>query len=99
MSRPTLSEAIVVWSGWGRTAAPARDEARVVAELGADVALDLLPQIRALEDNFYESDARWVLAGLQEMGDRAADEFRVRHPEISDEAVEALAWCYTFDYK
>jgi hypothetical protein len=83
----------------GRAPAPSGDDARVVAEFGEDAALDLLPRIRALEDDFYESDARHVVADLKEMGDRAADEFRVRHPEIPDGAVEALAWCYTYDYK
>jgi hypothetical protein len=33
------------------------------------------------------------------MGDRAAAEFRVRHAELSDEAVAALAWCYSYDFK
>jgi hypothetical protein len=33
------------------------------------------------------------------MGDIASADFRSRHPDLCDEAVEALAWCYTFDYK
>jgi hypothetical protein len=33
------------------------------------------------------------------MADLAASEFRGRHPEISDDAVEALAWYYSWDWK
>lgn len=29
----------------------------------------------------------------------ASAEFKAKHAQISDEAVAALAWCYTFDYK
>jgi hypothetical protein len=33
------------------------------------------------------------------MGDVASREFRALHPEVSDQAIEAFAWCYTFDCK
>jgi len=33
------------------------------------------------------------------MGELAAEDCTRKHPEISDEAVEALAWCYTFAHK
>lgn len=36
---------------------------------------------------------------LVEMGQRAAEAFRQRYPEVSDTAIQALTWCYTFDYK
>jgi hypothetical protein len=67
--------------------------------LGADAAAELLPRIRALEDDFYATDARFKAPDLVTMGNMAADDFRRQHPEISEEAVEALACCYTWDYK
>lgn len=93
-----VSEAIVVWTGFGSTPMPARDEDRLVGRFGHE-AVDLLPTVLRLEDDFYSSDARHVATDLLEMADLAARDFRTRHPEISDEAVRALAWCYTFDYK
>lgn len=99
LSASQLSQAIVVWSGWGQTSRPARDETRLVEKYGSDVAADLLPRIRHLEDAFYTSDASFTVADIKEMGDVAADQFRKSHPEISDDAVRALAWCYTYDYK
>lgn len=94
-----LSEAIVVWTGWGTSAWPDRDEARVVDAFGEDFALDLLPAIRRAEEEFYESDARYTVENLAEMGDVAAERFRRVHPEIRDDAIRALAWCYTYDFK
>ena len=94
-----LSEAVVTWTGWGRTPGPARDERLVVEAFGADEAADLMPMIRQLEDDFYASDARFSAPDLEQMGEAAAADFQVRHPEISEAAVKALAWCYTYDYK
>lgn len=96
---PILSEALVVWTGWGRTTRPVRDENLVVQEFGAEQAVVLLPRITQLEDEFYASDARFTAADLREMGEVAAAQFRSKHSEVSEEAVKALAWCYTFDYK
>ena len=95
----SLSAAVVIWTGWRESAWPDRDDARVVRRFGAAAATTLLPQIRQLADDFYASDARDKAADLREMGERAMARFRARHPEISDEAVHALAWCYTYDYK
>lgn len=94
-----LSRAIIVWTGKGETARPERDEARLVERVGRDLAVALLPTIRALEQEFYESDAREWAASDKEMFDAAAERFRARHPELSDDAVAALAWCYAFDFK
>ena len=99
MDAGLLSVAVVVWTGWGETAWPARDEARLVHQYGTDGAARLMPEIRKLEPDFYASDARFVAADLKAMGDVAAADFRRMHPEISEDAVAALAWCYSFDYK
>ena len=96
---PTVSEAIVTWTGWRSHNCPDRDEKRLVATYGEAIAREILPRLRELEDDFYASDARYTAADLQEMSDIAVTHFRERHPEISDDAVRALAWCYTFDFK
>ena len=99
MEPDNLSRAIVVWSGKGRTARPDRNEQRLVDEFGPETAAALMPHVRVLVDDFYASDASNTVADLHAMGSRAADDFRRSHPEVSDEAVDALVWCYTFDWK
>jgi len=99
MKGEELSAALVVWTGWGETSWPSRDDSRVVAVYGSDCALDLLPRLRALEDDFYKSEANLTVADLAEMGRVAATQFRKLHPEITESGVAALAWCYTFDFK
>jgi hypothetical protein len=94
-----IGKAIMVWTGWGRSEWPRRDKSVLVDHFGEDAAVELLPLVRELEEDFYSSDARHVALDLAEMAEMASAQFRERHPEIADAAVQALAWCYTYDYK
>lgn len=93
------SRAVVVWTGYGRSSWPARDEERLVSEFPLELATELVPVVRRLEDDFYRSDAHLTAPDLETMASVASAAFRTLHPEISDDAVAALAWCYTYDYK
>lgn len=95
-----LSEAIVVWVGWGGPdPLPKTDDSRVVSRYGEAVSLEILPMIRQLHNDFYATDAIDRVADHGEMLDVAAVEFRARHPEISADAVDALKWCMSWDYR
>lgn len=94
-----VAEAIVVWTGKDRLAWPHRDDRRVVDRFGAAAAAGLLPLVRRLYDEFYDSDAHLRAASLSEMAALASADFRKKHPQLSASAIDALAWCYTFDYK
>jgi hypothetical protein len=101
MTRDAIGEAIVVWTGWRSFPYPRRNlgEGRLVERFGFQLAVDLLPLIKSLEDDFYSSNARFVTKDLVEMGKIAASQFREMHPEVPEDAVRAFAWCYTYDYK
>lgn len=94
-----VSEAVVVWSGEGRSSWPLREGAAIVERFGADQARWLVPAVRALSEDFYSSDTHHWVVDLIDMGKAAAAAFRQRHPAVSEEAVAALTWCYTFDFK
>jgi len=94
-----LTRAVVVWTGWGRTPTPARDEGALVDAFGEEVGLELLLRVRALDDDFYRSNANYEAADLAAMGEQAAAEFHVNHPEVGEEGLRAFAWCYTYDFK
>jgi hypothetical protein len=99
LSAKTLSEAIVLWTGYGVAMCPERDEDRVRKRFGDDATAALVPLLEAFEEDFYSSTAHQSVPGLAEMARQAASEFRERHPEILDDAAEALAWCYSWDWK
>ena len=94
-----VADAMVVWTGKGELAWPQPDDARVIARFGSVSANELLPVLRTLYDEFYASDAHLKAASLPEMYAMASAQFRERHPLAGSSMVDALAWCYTFDYK
>ena len=49
-SAETLSEAIVVWTGYGVICYPQRDERRVAAQFGIEAVVELVPLLAALEE-------------------------------------------------
>lgn len=94
-----LTRAVVLWTGRGTRSWPHRDDAALVQEFGEIRGLDLLLVLRRLEADFYSSEAHLTEPDLQAMTDRASNEFRSRHPDAPSQLVDALAWCYSFDWK
>ena len=99
LNSPQLIEAVHVWTGWGQSMSPSRSDKRLAERFGEKTAAKFLDLIKALEDDFYSSDARLVAANLQEMERQASEEFKRKHPTVADEIVKVFAWCYTFDFK
>jgi len=99
LNYPQLIEAVQLWTGWGESIAPSRNDKRLEEYFGKDIAANILPLIKSLEEDFYTSDAQFVAADLPEMEKLASEDFRQKHPTVADEIVKAFAWCYTFDFK
>lgn len=99
LNSPQLIEAVRIWTGWGTTIAPNRDDARVRRHFGDTAASTILPILKSLEDDFYSSDARLVAGSLQEMEKLSCQHFKQKHPDVADEIAKVFAWCYTFDFK
>lgn len=95
----TLSQAMTVWIGVGYGSTPRRSDERLIEVFGEERAATLLPQLDALRKTFYRTDAMHTAAGMAEMGRKAKADFRPQHPEISEEAVSALAWIYVWNNK
>ncbi len=91
-----ISRAIVIWSGKGKRSLPVFDIALRIREFGANEAARLLPIVQDLKDYFALDEIHGV-TDLHQMDQVATCEFRQRHSEITDEAVNALSWCFTFD--
>ena len=99
LNSPQLIEAVRLWTGWGQSPLPNRNDSRLLNHFGGDIGTKLLSLIKSLEDEFYASDARLRAANLQEMEKLASEQFKQKHPSIADEIVKVFAWCYTFDFK
>ena len=93
----TISEAVVLWLGFKRAASPLRDDDAVRNAYGRDRGAVILDALRLLKRDFDSSDAYLTGSDLASMIEQASREFRERHPELSDSAVRALSWAYTFE--
>ena len=99
MDAQLVANAILTWTGRRTALSPLRDDALVVAQYGSVVGRQLTEIVHALENDFYRSDAYLTAPDLEAMGRQSVDNFTSRHPELPHEIAEALAWCYTFDYR
>ncbi len=94
-----LTEAVRVWTGWGHSTFPRRDNVAVANALGSVAAAKLLPVLEALAEEFYSTNARLVAADVHEMSEVALAQFKAKYPDLPAQIAEAFAWCYTFDFK
>ncbi|MEO8179070.1 MAG: hypothetical protein ABI895_09575 [Deltaproteobacteria bacterium] len=90
-----ISEALVIWVGPVPNLGYDR-EAALVERFGAQVAAKLVPILSALDDDFWSTNAGDVANNTREMHQLAFDDFKRKHPEISDHAAHALAAKYTY---
>jgi hypothetical protein len=96
---PLLLNAIAVWAAWGVSPMPKRSDERVIAQFGAQVAKDLLPEIKSLASDYYAPASNILGSDLSEMAKVASELFREKHPGISEEVVKILAWCFTYNFR
>ena len=96
---PELIDAVRIWSSWGESSWPNRDDSRLRSRVEITKAERLLPIIKKLESDFYLSDAHLKASSLAEMGELAKAQFQRLNPDVPEEILEVFVWCYTFDWR
>lgn len=101
MTQPTdpLSKAIVLFIGFGEAIAPHHDSARLVREFGAAEAAILEPKVRAILDELARIQVDWSKQTLLSAEQEVLAKMRARHPDLSEEALRALGWDFTFSWR
>lgn len=98
MDAVRLSEALVIYTGRGRSAFPIRSLERISEHFGSVEAADLTAEVARLDEEFYRTEPSKD-ESLDAAADRAAATFAAHHPDLTSDAVDALRWCYTYDWK
>lgn len=93
-----LSSAVVTHLGKGRSPFPVNDD-EAVRELAGSESADLLPRVRNLEDEMMAVPIDWSSTSLSDGGDEARRALAERHPELSDGALDALRWMFTYNWR
>jgi len=92
-----ISRAVVLVLGYGCASWPQHDEAALAREFDPERVADLARQVDALRTEMAAIEIDWASRTLAQGGDDARAEMRARHPELSDEALDALSWAFTFE--
>lgn len=93
-----LSRAIIEYLAKGRSSFPKTDEAAVVAVAGNDAA-DMVVRVREIVDEMMAIEIDWSASSLSEGARTARATMASRHPEFSDEALDALHWMFSYSWR
>jgi hypothetical protein len=97
--REYLNKAIVLYLGFGSAKFPQRDADRVVTEFGRTAGISLVARVDDVIAELKSIEVDWKKNTLVTGGKVARDEMHHRHPGLSGEALDALYWKFTFDWR
>jgi hypothetical protein len=93
---PELSHATVLYLRFGSSSHPVRNPDGLTKEFGPSKGSELISQVRALVDESDGINIDWTKHSLKSARDEVLRIMRERHPELTDEAIQALAWRFSF---
>ncbi|MDJ1115534.1 hypothetical protein [Microbacterium dauci] len=95
----TLSDAIVAYLAKGRSPFPKSDADAVAPEAPPAQREALIAAAQAIIEECLAVDVDWNSHSLSEGGRRAQAVIAERHPELTPEALEALYWAFTYNWR
>lgn len=98
-SAADLDRAVVVFLGFGVAAFPQRDRAGLERAFGAAAAQELAARVEALLAEVGRFEVDWSAHSLASACERLVSSLRARHPELSEAALRALAWQFSYSWK
>lgn len=93
-----LSEGLLAYLQARTAASPQADEDAVLAVAGPDGAA-LLERVETVVSESLAVAVDWDVLSLGDAGRHAAAETGRHHPELSAEALDAIAWSFTFAWR
>jgi hypothetical protein len=94
-----LSKAVLLFLGFGSASSPSRDHARLIQQFGTIQGTAIASQVVALVDEVSQIQVDWSKHSFESAGNMVRSEMRACHPDLSDAALRALAWRFTFDWR
>jgi len=94
-----LSQAVVMYLGFGVDSLPTQKRALLLETFGAESGALLAEVVVSLVDEISRTKINWSLQSLESAGEMAMTEMRSRHPELTESALQALKWKFTYDWR
>lgn len=95
----SLNKAIPLFIGFGETFAPDRDASRLIREFGATEAALLEAKVHAILDELANIPVDWSKHTLLSAEQDVLAQMHARHPDLSETALRALGWDFTFFWR
>ncbi|NYE21213.1 hypothetical protein [Microbacterium immunditiarum] len=99
MEDARVSQAIVEYLAKGRSPFPKSDEDAVIAFAGGAEPEALLAHVKGLTGEMMSIEVDWSARTLSEGGREAQRIMAERHPELGQNALEALYWMFTYNWR
>lgn len=94
-----LRQALVLYLGYGSTPYPVADGAKVVEVYGQQMGAALISDVLKLTDEVNQIKIDWSNVSLEVAGKIVRAEIHNRYPFLGDQALDAIAWKFTFDWR
>lgn len=91
-----LSLAVTRFLGYGMATYPDENPARLVDEFGAQAASKLEMDVRLLLGELNNLKPDWSMHSLASAGAWARNNMHHSHPDLNQEALDALEWAFTW---
>jgi hypothetical protein len=96
VSADQISEAIVIYTGFGKSSFPRARGNDLVLRFGPDAGAELKQEILSLLEELAQPADLPEKRSRRSVTEQAMASFRPRHPQLSEEAFKALAWTFSF---
>jgi len=94
---PTLSMAVLVYTGVGISSYPTSLPDALADYLGSDRADAFKDRVDALRQEAWLDRDEWGANDLVAVTREIEDRMRVAHPELSEDAIQALGWTFSYN--
>jgi hypothetical protein len=94
-----LSAAVVLFLGFGSASSPRQDQDSLARKFGSKKGDELASQVTALIHEMHGIPVDWSAHSLESAGNMVQEKMHVRYHDLSDSALRALTWKFTFDWR
>ncbi len=94
-----LSDAIVLYVGYKVENCPRPDRSRLIPRFGEVRAGEFELRVQSVLAELGRIEVNWAAHDLVSGSALARDAMHTRHPELSEHALDALAWKFSYDWK
>jgi hypothetical protein len=96
MAMDPINDALLIYTGYGKSPFPRARGHDLVTEFGAEQGTELKARILALVEELQQPLAEGEKRSKKSVTERAIEQLAPKHPELDAVGLKALAWTYSF---